>query len=103
MDNICQFPVAHREVNLAVEGERPDWYDAGPRKPREICEVCGLPTADTAQWSLTRDDINDIEYYDQLAPEDRAAWRDYMPEGRPDAYYEDLDRIDRGLKAACLS
>ena len=49
MMKICQFPVAHREVNLAVEdGERPDWYDVGPLKPGEICEVCGLPTADTA-------------------------------------------------------
>ena len=44
-----------------------------------------------------------IEYYDQLSEVGRAAWREGTAEEFPPEFWAELDRIDQGRKALCLS
>ena len=52
---------------------------------------------------MNREEILVIEYYDRLSVPARQAWRDGTAEEFSDEFWAELDRIDAGLKALCLS
>lgn len=51
---------------------------------------------------ITKEQILQVEYYDQLTEDDRREYRDNTLELTPEVLAE-MDRIDKGLKALCLS
>lgn len=51
---------------------------------------------------MTKEQILLVEYYDQLNPDKRQAWKDNCDE-ESDEFWAEIERIDRGLKALCLS
>ena len=52
---------------------------------------------------MKREEILVIEYYDLLTVAGRSAWRDGTVEEFSDEFWAELDRIDAGFSALCLS